>query len=241
MKNPMIIYIILILQCAILLTDCKKDDKKDNQCKYCTWDVDNKTLPQFVGVNYIELNKIIAISKFRSGEGHDYSDGSEHCRSMKHYFHPIDTLDWSKIKIVSPVTGTITRLYDEWAGTQIEVQSDDYPAFRFMIFHVTVSPPRNLNDKVSAGEQLGTHIGNQTWSDISVWVNDPAQQGRLVSWFQVMTDELFNTYKNRGIASRDDMIISKTLRDANPLVCSDETFISTDTLKNWVTMSAPLK
>jgi hypothetical protein len=239
MKSNVSIYLILVLQCTVLLTDCKKDDKKDNQCNNCTWDIDNKQLPQFVGVNYIELNKIIAISKYRSGEGHDYSDGAEDCRSMKHYFHPIDTLDWTKIKIVSPVTGIITRLNQEGMGMQIEIQSDDYPAFRFMIFHVNISPARNVNDKVTAGEQLGTHIGNQTWSDIAVWVNDPTHQGRLVSYFQVITDEVFNAYKNRGVSSRDDVIISKALRDANPLSCSNETFTSPETLPSWVTLTPP--
>jgi hypothetical protein len=239
MKSRMIIYIILIMQCAVFLTDCKKDDNKKSQSNNGTWDVDNKPVPQFVGVNYIELNKIIAISKYRSGEGHDYSDGAEDCRSMKHYFHPIDSLDWTKIKVFSPVTGTITRLTEEWAGTQIEIQSDDYPAFRFTIFHVTMTPTRNINDKVTAGEQLGTHIGNQTWSDIAVWVNDPTHQGRLVSFFQVITDEVFNTYKNRGVSSSDDLIISKALRDANPLSCSGETFTSSETLQSWVTLTPP--
>jgi hypothetical protein len=241
MKTRIYIKIIIVLILTTCLLTCKKTDEKDNtdQSQYGKWDVDNTPLPKFVGVNYIELNKINAISRFRSAEGHDYSDGVEDCRSMKHYFHPYDYLDWTKIVIVSPVTGTITRMYEEWAGTQIEIQSLEYPAFRFTIFHLTMLPNLKLNDNVSAGEQLGTHIGNQTWSDIAVWVNDPSNQGRLVSYFQVMKDELFGNYKRRGISSLDDLIISKSLRDQNPLTCEGEAFTSVETLQSWVTLNQP--
>ena len=34
-------------------------------------------LPKFVSTNYIELEKITRISKFRSSAGHDYSDDFE--------------------------------------------------------------------------------------------------------------------------------------------------------------------
>lgn len=48
-------------------------------------DVDSNGIPRFVQTDYIELAKIDRISRFRSGEGHDYSDNFESCRSMKHY------------------------------------------------------------------------------------------------------------------------------------------------------------
>lgn len=228
-------YQICLLFCISLcyLTSCSKEQvetKKD------IWDIDKDGIPRFVETNYIELNNIYRISKYRSSVGHDYSDAFEQCRSMKHYFEPRGDADWTAIKIYAPVTGIITRVEQEWAGTKIEIASDNYPAFRFQIFHVNLSVPRNVNDKVTAGEQLGTHIGSQTYSDISVIVNDPTRQGRMVSYFEVITDAVFDLYVARGILSRSDLIIPKATRDEYPLTCSGDTFMGTDTLENWVVL-----
>ena len=70
------------------------------------------TVPQFVGKsNYLDLNKIDKISKFRSGMGHDYSDDFESCRSMKHYFDP-NVEDYSLIDIFSPVDGIVISMVE---------------------------------------------------------------------------------------------------------------------------------
>ena len=43
---------------------------------------------QFIQADFIDLEKIVAISKFRSGSGHDFSqETDETCRSMKHYYN----------------------------------------------------------------------------------------------------------------------------------------------------------
>jgi len=57
-----------------------------------------------------------------------------------------------------------------------------------------------------------------------------------VSWFEVMTDAVFQRYAARGIASRESLIISRAERDAEPLTCSGETFTSFGTIQNWVTL-----
>ena len=229
------ILLLILLPFAIRLSSCHKDSDNppDNSG---VWDIEKDGIPKFVGTNYIELDKIYRISKFRSSFGHDYSDFTEHCRSMKHYFEPKGTLDWTTVKIYSPVAGKITRVEQEWAGTKIEIESDEYPAFRFSIFHINTSIQYNLDDQVTAGGLIGTHIGSQTMSDISVLVNDPTHQGRMVSYFDVLTDAVFAQYQNRGVGSRADMMISKAERDANPLTCSGDTFISSDTIENWVTL-----
>lgn len=198
------------------------------------WNIDQDGIPKFVGTNYIELDKIYRISKFRSSAGHDYSDAFEHCHSMKHYFELKSTVVWSTTKVYSPVTGKVTRVEQEWAGTKIEIASDDYPAFRFAIFHVNPLKQYSIDSQVTAGEQLGTRIGSQTMSDISVIVNDPTRQGRMVSYFDVITDAVFTQYINNGVNNRNGMVISKTVRDSNPLTCSGDTFITSDTLENWV-------
>ncbi|MDP1725331.1 MAG: hypothetical protein Q8M15_01005, partial [Bacteroidota bacterium] len=216
-KNPAVVIFILIL--AMMFPACKKKTENPPVDK-SIWDIDKDGIPKFVANNYIELAKIYRISKYRSSVGHDYSDAFEHCRSMKHYFEPIANLDWTTVKVYAPVSGKITRVEPEWAGDKIEIESNEYPAFRFSVFHVNLISILKVGDPVSAGQLLGTHIGTQTLSDISVIVNDPTRQGRMVSYFDVITDGVFNDYFNRGVQTRADLIISKAKRDANPLTCN---------------------
>ncbi|MBK7030913.1 MAG: hypothetical protein IPH45_17645 [Bacteroidales bacterium] len=222
----------LIVAGLLFLTSCT--DKEEEQTVTDIWDIDIQGIPQFIRSDYIELDKIQRISRFRSSVGHDYSDAFEQCRSMKHYFEPKADVDWTQVKVYSPVAGTLTRVEQEWAGTKLEIASDSLPAFRFSIFHMSPASPFSLGQKVTEGQYLGTHIGNSTYSDISVIVNDPTRQGRMVSWFDVMTDALFSRYAARGVNSRTLLIISKGERDAHPLECSGDAFISNDTLEGWV-------
>ncbi|MFA5803068.1 MAG: hypothetical protein WC879_00365 [Melioribacteraceae bacterium] len=192
-------------------------------------------IPQFVNSDYIELNKICQISKFRSGIGHDYSDDFEHCRSMKYYYMPCGGTDWSSVKIYSPVNGIVDRIFDEWAGTQIQIKSDQYPNFIFIIFHLKLLSPLNVGDKVVAGKQIGTHIGSQTMSDIAV-VQITNTGRKMISYFDLMTNSLFQNYQLRGLTSRNDLIISAEARNVDLLNYSGETFATSGTIENWVVL-----
>lgn len=199
------------------------------------YDIDANGIPRFVQSDYIELARIERISRFRSGEGHDYSDDFESCRSMKHYFQPNNTVDWASIQIRSPVDGIVSSLREEWAGTRIEIRASASPAFVFTLFHVHVAAPLSVCDSVRAGQLLGTHVGSQTMSDIAVQVKTPTG-AKLVSYFDVMTEPLFATYQARGMSSRTNAIISKEARDADPLTCNGETFAGPGHLPNWLTL-----
>ncbi len=230
--------IVFLFLLFLIIPGCSKKHDVNNITPNDIWDIDKDGIPKFVNTNYIELSKIYRISKYRSSVGHDYSDSYEQCRSMKHYFQPKNDIDWATVKIYSPVSGTITRVEPESiGGTKIEIAAEEYPAFRISIFHINLQGTRNVDDKISSGELLGTHIGSQTYSDISVIVNDPTKQGRMVSWFDVITDNVFNEYSARGVSTRSAMMISKSDRDANPLTCSGDTFTSTDPLENWVNLN----
>jgi hypothetical protein len=200
------------------------------------WDIDRDGIPRFVATDYVDLARIHEISRFRSSSGHDYSDAFEHCRSMKHYFEPRADTDWSTIPITAPIAGTITRVDVEWAGTKLEIIAADRPAFRISIFHVQPTQAFAVGDAVAEGQPLGTHVGSQTMSDVAVLVNDPTRQGRMVSWFDVITDEVWQAYAARGVAARSDLVIPKAERDANPLTCSGDVFVSVDTLPVWVVL-----
>lgn len=231
-------HIVFLFLLFLIIPGCSKKHDVNNNTQNDIWDIDKDGIPKFVNTNYIELSKIDSISKFRSSVGHDYSDSYEQCRSMKHYFMPKTSVDWATVQIFSPVSGTITRVEPESiGGTKIEIASDDYPAFRISIFHINLQGTRNVDDKINAGELLGTHIGSLTYSDVSVIVNDPTKQGRMVSWFDVITDNVFSEYSARGVSSRSAIMISKSDRDAHPLTCSGDTFTSNDPLERWVNLN----
>jgi hypothetical protein len=203
---------------------------------------DGGNIPRFVRTDYIELDKIARISKFRSTEGHDYPDDYESCRSMKHYYcpkggdpAPFHQPSWRDILIFAPVTGTVSDLRVEWAGTQVWIASRDYPKLWFGIFHITLRTPLQVGDSVTEGSVLGNHGSDETMSDIAVALCDNNKR-RLYSLFDFMTDSLFATYQARGIATRDDLIISKAARDADSVTCSGMYF-SGGTIPNWVPLN----
>jgi hypothetical protein len=235
--RPYILQLFIVFSLFLLfvlpISGCSEKSTNPQE-KSDLWDIDKDGIPKFVATNYIETDKIYRISKFRSSIGHDYSDAFESCRSMKHYFEPKSDLDWSTINIYCPVSGKITRVDEEWAGTKLEIESEDYPVFRFSIFHIFKARDFKIDDAVTAGEVLGTHIGSQTMSDIAVIVNDPTKQGRMISYFETLSDAIFQIYTSRGVLSRQEMIISKEQRDAHPLICAGDVFSSADSLENWV-------
>jgi hypothetical protein len=189
-------------------------------------------IAQFVNADFVDLEKIQQISLFRSAEGHDYGDDVESCRSMKHYYRPYEDIDWSTIKIYSPVDGDAAAMNEEWAGVQIHIRSRQYPNFIFIIFHVNPDPQMAVGYPVTAGMEMGTHIGNMTYLDIAVAKQD-AGGYQLVSYFDVMTDALFRNYMDRGVRSRSDLIISREQRDAGPLFCDGQEFSGQGNLPNW--------
>lgn len=188
-------------------------------------------IPRITTASYIDLSKITRISKFRSSIGHSYVDSLESCRSMKHYFATPD----NTVNIYSPVDGHVTKLEQEWAGTQVRIQSSQIPAVTFILFHVNLSLNIKVGDPFKAGQLIGQHIGTQTFSDVAVEIN--TKEGRrLVSYFETLNEQSFMALQAKGITSRQQLVISKQERDAAPLLCNGETFIGTDSLNNWVNL-----
>lgn len=207
------------------------------------YDYLNLGAPKFVNISHIELAKITRISKFRSMAGHNYSDSSqfgadgikdrgvvENCSSMKHYFVAPD----SGVKIYAPVSGTIGSIRVGTMGYQIEITPDAQPDFHITIFHVKFAKPLAIGDRLTEGQQIGTHIGLATWSDVSVWVQTPSGK-HLISYFEVLTDAGFAGFKDRGLATRESAIRSKAERAADPRVCS----FSSDQDADFVNLSGP--
>lgn len=172
--------------------------------------------------NYIDLSKIERISRFRSAIGHSFNNGSETCRSMKHYYQPKLSEDWTKVDIFAPAAGTILRLRVDGAyGYQVTLRPFNLPSFDVIIFHVNLDSQIVEGSWVEAGEHIGRHASQNTMSDIAVGYK-PREGGKLISFFEVMTDEVFEEYNLRGVNSREAAIISKEERDADPVPCVDE-------------------
>lgn len=162
---------------------------------------------------------------------------------MKHYYLPAGgdpgqthSRPWSEVVIRSPLHGTVARSFEEWAGTQVWIRSLSYPAIQVAITHVALDRPLNVGDEVTEGQQLGHHIGDQTMSDIAVGIATP-EGWQLVSYFDVMSDRLFERYQARGVVGRGQLAISKEARDADPLTCSGQTYANPGHLENWVTLN----
>lgn len=198
---------------------------------------DEASVSQFIAADFIELDKVFSISKFRSGAGHDYSSGTgETCRSMKHYFSPQptdgkDVSAWyaepdpaTATTIFSPVDGRISAIESEHTpvGKQIHIRPAAAPDFTVRLFHVFPLDSIKVGVRVQAGQQIG-RIHQDQGTDIAVEVGGLFGTQDF-SYFAVMPDHLFAAYQARGVISRADLIISKEARDAHPLQCAGEQF-----------------
>jgi hypothetical protein len=52
-----------------------------------------------------------------------------------------------------------------------------------------------------------------------------------------MSDSVFQDYQLRGLSSKDDVIIFREARDADPLSCDGEVFVDSGNLENWLILN----
>jgi hypothetical protein len=175
--------------------------------------------PRFITTPIHAPEAFARISRFRAGVGHDYSDHTEDCRSMKHYFEPPMDTDWAAVDLRSPFDGRITKVETEWAGDKVELMPDAAPDYLVVIFHVVQARVLREGGRVREGERLGHHIGPQTMLDIAVWHRPESGERRLVSYFDVLDDYAFEAFAMVGIEARSMTIIPRAERDTFPLSC----------------------
>lgn len=227
-------------------------------------DFDPDHPPYFIQADFVELDKVFMISKFRSGTGHDFSVNSgETCRSMKHYFssmdpaqpnykskenpgdksvYPIPTVE-KDVKIFSPVDGTLKFVdFDQIAfNRELSVTPDAYPEINIRLQHVQPIPGIK-EGKVKAGEPIGLVLANQSFDlAIEAGLSGKNKTG-YISYFSAIPDSILKKYQARGIQSRDDLIITKEYRDAHPFSCHgkeefDENYAFDDPVNNLVYLS----
>jgi len=189
--------------------------------------------PQFVTANFVDLSKIFSVSKFRSLQGHDFSKGGETYRSMKHYVVPQHTQEMGEtvarnngippkpdgktdVDILSPFDGKITKIQPERmpVGEQVFLVPNAAPGYEVRLFHVFKVDGIKAGSRVTAGQKIGV-ISSYSDTDVSV-----EGGGKYLSIFQVMTDAVFAQYQARGVAAREDFIISREYRDAHAVTCN---------------------
>jgi len=197
-------------------------------------------LPKFITHSHMDPTKVIRISKFRSTIGHPYTsppcdpDKYIKCQSEKHYFD-FYTPGKPLPDVTAPCTGTISTIREEDMGTQVWITPDNFPDYQVGLFHIR-NFTKKPNDRVAAGEKLGTHYTSDTYSDLAVagpnWV--------LTSAFLHMTNDLLKQF---GILYPEDtMVISQEDRDKNPSPCEKNPSPCRDqmplvtTPKNWFTV-----
>lgn len=186
--------------------------------------------------DYIDLDAIARISRFRSGVGHDYPGGGETCRNMKHYFEPRADLDWSRVSLYAPAAGQIDSVETEWAGDKLNIALAAAPEIVVTIFHVRREPGLEPGSSVVSGQKLGHHIGPQTMSDIAV--HDRSRDHRPLSYFELLGDSVLDAYRARGLTGADAAIIPRAQRDADALRCAGEhgEFLDPPRADDWLVL-----
>jgi hypothetical protein len=195
--------------------------------------------------NYMSLDNMKSVSKFRSGAGHEFVDDFETCRSMKHYYSFLDATDFSTrdaAEIYAPFDGVITATSVEELGVMFHIQSIDYPSIWVELFHVELDPTLEVGDTVTSGQQIGTHYAYEVSggnSDIAIWVRRPDGY-RLISQFEVMSAGVLAEFTARGVSDwatelyfADDAVANPHL-GAGGLQCLDQEFVSgTDVTRDY--------
>jgi len=159
---------------------------------------------------------------------------------MKHYFNTQDTREKmlaydrgdgippkpdgiNDIDIYSPVDGEIVDVESERMpiGEQVYIRPEAYPGYTVRLFHIYLDSGIKDGSRVSAGQKIGV-ISQYQNTDIAIMAG--GLRRNLASYFDVMPDSLFAKYRERGINSRDELIIAKEARDADPFRCNGEMF-----------------
>lgn len=222
--------------------------------------------PPKIVANFLDINKVRQISKYRSCTGHTTvpQDGREMKRNMKHYIEVYPELRKEEaVEIYSPYDGFISviradmkdRLEGEiWIAPDRGILTILPPFYLWMFSFEHVQPRKGLKigDKVKAGELIGYAsflVEERTDPTFDVIYGTMGlRMGKLDNWnspfgnldsvFDHMSEEVFDQYQKRGI-TRKKIIVSKEERDSDPCVYRDQgPYFQDDKSKtNWVVLS----
>jgi len=171
----------------------------------------------------------------------------------------------STIPIFAPFSGVIISvsteqhilLNGEHGGKQVWVVPNGYgfgdpDTYTVGLFHVNLDDrfPQSLNSNagepndttyvtknIIAGELLGYADLRPDGRNFDIAVSHilSPSETHLISYFDIMPDSLFANYQARGVSDRDELIISKEYRDANPVGAQWGQYNPDD----WVVLNSP--
>lgn len=205
--------------------------------------INELTPPPKIVANFMDINKIRQMSKYRSCAGHTVvpQDGREMKRSMKHYVEVYPELRKEElVEIYSPYDGFISMIRADMADLlegEIWIAPDRglltvLPPFNLWMFsfeHVQPRKDLKIGVKVKAGELIGYAsflVAKRTEPTFDVIYgtmglpmktldNWNSPFGNLDSVFNHMSEEILAQFEKRGI-TKENIIISKEERDGNP-------------------------
>jgi alpha-tubulin suppressor-like RCC1 family protein len=189
--------------------------------------------------NVVDPKAIIALTKYRSCCGHSYTSGGESNRSMKHYLVPSVSFgfDDHTLPVYAPCDGEIIAIVPESAlecyggvphGFQVQIVPRARPDVHVRIFHV--NPTRGAG-AVRSGERIGfadlrtCSSGSYRSFDVSI-----EKHGPRYSYIEWLDDGAFAAWAARGLVSRDDAVVSRAARDADPCDFDDYLQCDADTI-----------
>lgn len=230
---------------------------------FAAFKTNENTPPPKLVANFMDIDKIRQISKYRSCAGHTVvpQDGREMKRNMKHYIEVYPELKKEDtVELYSPYDGYVSLiradLEDKLEG-EIWIAPDRgiltaLPPFNLWMFSLEHVMPRKdlkVGTKVKAGELVGyasflvAERRDPTFDVIYGTMGLPMKTldnwnspfGNLDSIFNHMSDEVLAQYQQRGI-TKENIILSKEERDKTPCVYMDQGpyFNNSDEPANWV-------
>lgn len=209
---------------------------------------ERENLPKFLTHGVSNIANVVRVSKFRSGYGHSHTADFESCRTNKHYLSGDPDLE--VVPRYAPVSGTVHQIMqDGEEDLQIYLVPDGHPEFVVRQEHIVLNDEIEVGMHVDAGDHLGDWRADRAKSgpysnagEILVHMRTPDGTA-LVSFFNVMSDEVFARWAERGADFREDYIISKSVRDANANTCTEEFYDETVTVDggDWVWLKEEFK
>lgn len=216
--------------------------------------------PPLLIADFVDLDKIEKISKYRSCAGHVTvpQDRREMKRSMKHYFEVKPQYHKNQtVEIYSPYDGYVTSLRSEpelhlegeiWIIPKRKLPMlPPFGVWQFSVQHIEARKDLKRGSDVKAGELIGYAAfskGRGATFDI-VYGKMGIPTKRIDNWtspfsdldsvFNHMGDEIFAKYWQKGL-SQDKLILTKEQRDQNPCRYKDEGpyFENDKDSDNWV-------
>lgn len=184
--------------------------------------------PPILTANFVDLDKVEKISKFRSCQGHTVvsQDESESKRSMKHYVRLNEQhKNTGKVGLYSPFDGYVMGMHsdpEEKLEGSISIGTKN-SAWEFTIEHINILSEIKNRQKVKAGELFGYVPGDGFDVIYSVYADEvkvidswTSPFAKLDSIFNHMSNKAFAEYQKRGVENRNKFIYTREYRDSNP-------------------------